>query len=84
MIPNEVYIWGSETWGSDGEDCTWSEGLYSSDPHEYNGPNYKFINSSNVAALVSTLTFILTCDQDQLMSDGMDRVRAVLKLADGE
>lgn len=34
--------------------------------------------------LYDTLTFILTCDQDQLMGEGMDRVRAVLKLADGE
>lgn len=34
--------------------------------------------------LHDTLTFILTCDQDLLMSEGMDRVRAVLKLADGK
>lgn len=36
------------------------------------------------AALVDTLTYILTCDHDQIMNEGMDRIRAVLKLADGE
>lgn len=51
----------------------------------------RYKNGANDGRLIAaapsmhdTLTFILTCDHDQLMSEGMDRVREALKLADGE
>lgn len=53
----------------------------------FDGVDIDKLHMSAITELVSlrdALTFILTCDHDQIMSEGMDRVRAVLKLAEGK
>ena len=44
----------------------------------------EWVHAEDYDALVSTLTFILTCDHDQLLTEGMDRVRDALRVARGE